>query len=427
MERRPSGNGIEMLVNPSKVSADVMSLRSFSGSEMESDLSDQSSVRSGRSARSNRSGRRSAAPGPFTRHSDSGSGSEYGASGAGGTESGSESNYSRHSRRSGSDERIQQRARDLKDQARREKDEKRELLYKFDRLENKGVRLPRRFTMDSDLEEMRNTYDKIVRDRHTDNAVAMQKQTLMTVVSGIEFLNSQYDPFGFNLKGWSESFGDRLETMDDVLEEIYEKYSSRGKKMAPELKLMMAIAGSAFMTSMTNKMAAKITGNSDVEEIMRHDPSLRQHYEEALRNYSAQKKAGGARGGSGGGGGGIFGFLSNMLGGGGNSAPPPPPQPQPMAQRSRGGPMPAPPAQAQAQAQATMRGPANIDSILNEIHNEINVQPPTTRYETMSVTDSEITDHLEETPDIQSLLGAAKQTKRGPGRPPKNPRNTLNL
>ena len=162
---------------------------------------------------------------------------------------------------------------------------KRELLYQFDRLEKKGVKVPKKFTMASSIDEMRAEYERLKKDREVDVAVQFQRQALMTCVSGMEFLNSRYDPFNIKLDGWSASINDSIINYDEVFEELYEKYKGKGS-MAPELKLMMSLAGSAFMFHLTNTMFKSQLPGVD-----------------------------GVRSGGGGGGGGGGGFMSNMFGG----------------------------------------------------------------------------------------------------------------
>jgi hypothetical protein len=110
-------------------------------------------------------------------------------------------------------------------------------------------------------------------------------------VSGIEFLNTRFDPFDVKLDGWSESVNDGIHDYDDVFEELFEKYKGKGK-MAPELRLMMSLAGSAFMFHLTNTM-----------------------FRSQLPGMESIKQVGGNSGGGGGGKPAGNGFMSNMLGG----------------------------------------------------------------------------------------------------------------
>lgn len=170
---------------------------------------------------------------------------------------------------------------------------KRELLYQFDRLEKKGVRVPKKFTMASELDEMRAEYERLKKDREVDVSVQFQRRALMAFVSGVEFLNNRFDPFDAKLEGWSENVNDNIHDFDDVFEDLYDKYKGKGT-MAPELKLMMSLSGSAFMFHLTNTMFKS------------HLPGIQ------CDTGSGKSKGNKGGGGGGGGGGGI---LSNMFGG----------------------------------------------------------------------------------------------------------------
>ncbi|NBX51244.1 hypothetical protein EBT25_15275, partial [bacterium] len=122
---------------------------------------------------------------------------------------------------------------------------KQELLYQFDRLEKKGMRLPRKFTMQSSLEDMKAEYARLKRDREIDNSIKFQRKVMMAVVSGVELLNNKFDPFNVQLNGWSDSVHDNIDEYDDVFEELHDKYSGKAK-IAPEIRLLMMLGGSAF-------------------------------------------------------------------------------------------------------------------------------------------------------------------------------------
>ena len=91
--------------------------------------------------------------------------------------------------------------------------------------------------MSSDYEEMKYEYDRLVYQRKMDNSVKMQRQMLISFVTGIEFLNNKFDPFDLKLDNWSENVNENIVDYDDVFEELYEKYQDSGS-VAPELKLM---------------------------------------------------------------------------------------------------------------------------------------------------------------------------------------------
>ena len=68
-----------------------------------------------------------------------------------------------------------------------------------------------------------------------------------------EFLNNKFDPFDVNLDGWAEQINENIDDYDEIFEELHEKYKSKAK-MAPELKLLFQLGGSAIMIHMTNTM-----------------------------------------------------------------------------------------------------------------------------------------------------------------------------
>lgn len=294
-----------------------------------------------------------------------------------------------------------------------ELNEKKEILYQMDRLESKGYRLPRKFSMQSDIEEMRAEYHRVVREKEVDASVRFQRKMLMAFVTGVEFLNTRFDPFSVKLDGWSEQVHENVNDYDDIFEELHDKYKSTGSKMAPELRLLLSLSGSAFMFHLTSSMFKQqpIPG---VEQVLKSNPDLMKQFQQAAtQQYMGMQQAG-------------------LMGG---QAPPPPrqqPPPNPMGGLmgmvgnlfsgmgkpafSNDGPsmmsrqMPSPP-----QMQPKMAGPS-IDNIIEEVNREIKTSPATmsNRLETISVSDEEITSIIEDTADLNGILSNSKPSR---GRP----------
>ena len=84
------------------------------------------------------------------------------------------------------------------------------------------------YTMNSNLDDMRNEYMKLRKQREIENSIKFQRKMLMAFVTGIEFLNNKVDPFSIKLDGWSESMSDSINDYDEVFEELYEKYGGGG-------------------------------------------------------------------------------------------------------------------------------------------------------------------------------------------------------
>ena len=64
------------------------------------------------------------------------------------------------------------------------KNEKIDYIYKFKKLGEQGIRTTMNYNMNSPLDEMRNEYLKLKRQREIDNAVKFQRKMLMAAVTG---------------------------------------------------------------------------------------------------------------------------------------------------------------------------------------------------------------------------------------------------
>ena len=62
-----------------------------------------------------------------------------------------------------------------------------------------------------------------------------------------------------------------IDSWEDVLEELYEKYKGSGKKMAPEVKLLYLIIASAGAFHFTKSQAAKVPG---LDSMLASNPGL---------------------------------------------------------------------------------------------------------------------------------------------------------
>jgi hypothetical protein len=151
------------------------------------------------------------------------------------------------------------------------------------------------------------------------NSVKFQGNMLMAMINGIEFLNGRFDPFDIKLDGWSEQVQENITDYDDIFAELFDKYKSKAT-MAPELKLLFQLGGSAMMVHMTNTMFKSAMPGMD--DILRQNPDLMRSFQTAAVNSMAQTSPG------------FSGFMGNMMGpnlnqnglnqNGLNQGPPPP-------------------------------------------------------------------------------------------------------
>ena len=164
-----------------------------------------------------------------------------------------------------------------------EKKEKIEYINKLQRLEQKGFPVARKFTMDNSLEEIKQEYDRLVDARNLESSLRFQRQALMGVVTGLEWMNNRFDPFDLNLDGWSESVHENVEDFDEIFEELYDKYKDRGK-MPPEARLMFALAGSGFMCHVSNTFMRQRMPSAD--DLLRKNPELARQFAQAAASQA---------------------------------------------------------------------------------------------------------------------------------------------
>jgi hypothetical protein len=176
--------------------------------------------------------------------------------------------------------------------------EKFKYLKKLESLEKKGVELSKKYNMESSLSEMIGEYESVMEEKTKQNSVKFQGNMLMAFVNGIEFLNNRFDPFDINLDGWSEQVNENITDYDEIFGELYEKYKSKAS-MAPELKLLFQLGGSAVMVYMTNSMFKSSMPGMD--DILRQNPDLMRSFQNAAVNSMAQTSPG------------FSGFMSGMM------------------------------------------------------------------------------------------------------------------
>ena len=191
--------------------------------------------------------------------------------------------------------------------------EKFKYLRRLEALERKGADLSKKYTMDSSLLEMQGEYETLINEKERHNACKFQGRMLMAAITGLEFLNNKFDPFDLCLDGLTEQVNENIEEYDEIFSELHEKYKSKAT-MAPELKLLFQVAGSATMVHMTNTMFKSAMPGMD--DIMRQNPELMQQFTQAAVNQMSHDSPG------------FGGFMNNMMNPDGappSGAPPPPP------------------------------------------------------------------------------------------------------
>ena len=231
------------------------------------------------------------------------------------------------------------------------------LLCNLERLEARGNKVAKTFTMDSDYDEMKREYERIKIKLEVDKSVRFQRKMLVAFVTAIEFLNTKFDPVDVKLDGWSESVHENLNDYDDIFEELHEKYKEKAN-MAPELRLILMLAGSGFMFHLTQTLFKSTLPG--VGDIMKQNPDLMNQF---------AKAAASSMGDSGG--------LGNLMG-------------DLMSDRA-----------SKPNQRKEMRGPPNINDILGNVNKSTNID-----LENMSnISDS----------DVEHMKNTNRRNRRGGG------------
>ena len=225
-----------------------------------------------------------------------------------------------------------------------EKKKKRDVLTKLNRLSERGFELSKHYSLDNTLEEMEEEYERLCDAKRFTSSLEWQRGALVTLVNGLEMMNEKYDPFDVKLKGWSESVSEGIESYDDIFEELYDKYKGRGG-MPPEVRLAFKLATSGFMIHASNSIFNK--KKQDIEESLRRDPVFMQRVAQAaMGNMGA----------------GFSGFVNEVGGMAGA-------MPQNASQMFQNSPQMPPNFMSQQGPQVArreMRGPPNVDDILQQ-------------------------------------------------------------
>ena len=162
-------------------------------------------------------------------------------------------------------------------------------LRRLENLERRGIHLSKKYTIDSSLNEMKGEYEMIKTEKEKSNSVKFQAKMLMAFVTGVEFLNNRFDPFDVNLDGWGDSINENINDYDDVFTELHEKYKSKAN-IAPELKLLFMLGGSAVMCHMTNTMFKSAMPGMD--DILKQNPELMQQFTGAAAESMQKQNTG---------------------------------------------------------------------------------------------------------------------------------------
>ena len=166
-------------------------------------------------------------------------------------------------------------------------EEKADLVNKLGRLEKKGFTVNKRLNAYSPIDELRTEVKRITYSIDVDKSVKFSRRMLIACTTGLEFMNKKYNPFEIQLDGWSENVMENVEDYDEVFEELYVKYRTK-MQVAPEVKLIMMLGGSAMMFHLTNSMFKSVMPN--MNDVIKQNPELVQNMMSAVQNTAPKSQ-----------------------------------------------------------------------------------------------------------------------------------------
>lgn len=277
--------------------------------------------------------------------------------------------------------------------------EKFKYLRLLEGLEKKGIELSKKYSMESDLMEIKGEYETIVAERKKRQAIKFQGNMLMACVNGIEFLNNRFDPCDINLDGWGEQVSENIEDYEDIFSALDDKYSSKAN-MSPEIQLLFHLGGSGMMVHMTNSMFKSSMPGTD--EILKQNPDLMKQFQSAAVNSMSQTNPG------------FSNFVGNMMSDPihKNNSPSVPPS-------QRAAYMPSNEDYVNQSSRPEMKGPSDVSSLLSNIK---------TKTKTINIPEHGKSDRdsstisISDLKDMNSTANLPKKSKRR-----QTPSNTISL
>lgn len=145
------------------------------------------------------------------------------------------------------------------------------LLMELKKMRMQGVHLTREYSTGDSVEDLEFEVNRQQMNMDTVNSVALMRDTLKLVITGVELANNRLGPF-LNLDGWSGGATSDMHRYDHCLERLYKKYFRKGS-MDPMLELGFLLISSAFMFH----VKAKFTGPPPISRNVPFEPPRAQN------------------------------------------------------------------------------------------------------------------------------------------------------
>jgi Family of unknown function (DUF5767) len=178
------------------------------------------------------------------------------------------------------------------------KNRKMDLLISLENYYKQGYQPSRHLDMTNSLEDIETEVTLIKKRISVNGGLQICRGLMMSCINGIEALSTVYNPDS-PLVGWSKQEYTKLDSYDQVLSEIYLKWSPRLTEWGPEITLLLMLTFSATNHVMSVK-SSKTEGNpnwmdklndiKDSEEFGGPSQDVMDEYESFMNSPEPAKK-----------------------------------------------------------------------------------------------------------------------------------------
>ena len=145
--------------------------------------------------------------------------------------------------------------------------------------------MSRKFSIKDTYKSIKAEYELHNKRIKGQTGINLAKSFLCFSVRCVEWGNDKFDFVGDKLTGWSTHFQSNIDDFDDVLEELYEKYSSN-INMAPELKLLFLVVQSAVMYGLMKHL----TSSESIGNILQANSGMMNMIANKVMNSNTEAK-----------------------------------------------------------------------------------------------------------------------------------------
>ena len=149
-----------------------------------------------------------------------------------------------------------------------------------------GTKLTQAYNIDSDYYTMKCELDIHKNIKSKEFFVTNLTSLTCCFAAGVESANKKYNPFDLNLNGWAEGVESQSFELIDIWSEIYTKYGSPGRNMAPEMRLFYCLVIGPIMYDKNKKQEEE--QRKKLRQYQQNEDAMRQMRQVKHMNYASK-------------------------------------------------------------------------------------------------------------------------------------------